>query len=116
MKIKKGDTVIVNTGKDKGKKSTVTRAMPKTGKVLVENVNAHTKFIKKGQGQAGQQVKIESPVDASKVTLVCPECKKTTRVGYNVPEKGNKYRVCKKCGESVEKVIAKSDKKKVTDK
>jgi large subunit ribosomal protein L24 len=112
MKIKKGDTVTVRTGKDAGKTSTVTRAIPTKGKLLVENVNVHTKFIKKGEGRPGQQVKIESPVPVAKVMLVCPVCKKATRVGYSITKDGVKNRVCKKCGESVEKAHSKSDKKK----
>lgn len=112
MKIKQGDKVIVIAGKDKGKQGEVRRTFSKFDKVTVEGVNLHTKFIKKGAGRPGQQVKIESPIHVSNIMLVDPSDNKPTRVGYKKNENGSKYRVSKKSGESVEKAISKSDKKK----
>lgn len=110
MKIKKGDTIIVRTGRDNGKTGEVIHSYPKKNKVVVENINIHTKFIKKGPNQPGQQVKIERPIGISKIQLICPSCKKQTRVGYNFTKEGTKYRVCKKCNESIEKAFTKTDK------
>lgn len=116
MKIKKDDLVKVTVGKDKGKTGEVRRTYPKTDKILIEGVNKHTKFIRKGEGRPGQQIQVESPILVSKVTLICPNCKKATRVGYKKTDKGAKYRICKKCNESVEKAVSKSDTKKNTAK
>ena len=99
MKIKTGDKVIVLSGKDKGKTGKVISADPKNGKVIVEGVSVATKHQKaKKQGQDGGIMKIETPMYVSKVQLVCPKCKKPTRVGHKVAEDGKKERLCKKCG------------------
>lgn len=83
MKIKKGDNVIVITGKDKGKTGLVTKTYPKLNKVIVENVNLKTKFAKKGNGRPGEQVKVEGKIDASNVMMIDSKTKKRTRVGYS---------------------------------
>ncbi len=101
MNVKKNDTVIVLSGKDKGKKGKVLEAMPKTGKVVVEGINVATCHVKpRSQDQLGGIVQREIPLYASKVQLVCPKCGKGTRVGAKV-ENGRKSRVCKKCGASI---------------
>ena len=103
FKIKKGDTVIVISGKDKGKTGKVLVADPKNNKVIVEGVNVATKHqAPKKQGDQGGIINREIPMYASKVMLVCPKCKKGVRVGYSVLEDGTKVRVCKKCGASIE--------------
>ena len=101
MNIKKNDTVIVLSGKDKGKTGKVISADPKNGKVIVEGVSVATKHQKaKKQGQDGGIMKIETPVYVSKVQLVCPKCNKGVRVGYKyVADK--KLRVCRKCGTEI---------------
>ncbi len=114
MKIKEGDKIVVIAGKDKGKKGEVKHTYGKMNKVVVEGVNLHTKFIKKGAGRPGQQVKIESPIHVSNVMLLDPTNDKPTRVGYKKNEGGAKYRVSKKSGEAVDKAISKADKKKTT--
>jgi len=114
MKIKKGDTVIVIAGKDKGKKGEVKQTYKEINKIIVDGINLHSKFIKKGSGRPGQQIKIESPIQISNVMLIDPNTNKPTRVGYKKNDSGSKYRVSKKSGESVEKAISKSDKKKKT--
>ena len=98
--VKTGDTVIVISGKDKGKKGQVMAVSPKEGKVIVENVNMVSKHIKpRRMGEAGGIVKAEGAMYASKVQIVCPRCKKPTRIGHKVNEDGTKNRICRKCGE-----------------
>lgn len=97
MKIHKGDTVIVITGKDKGKKGKVLKAYPADNAVVVEKVNIITKHQKRRGETAGQILKYEAPIDASNVMLVCPETGKPTRVGYRT-ENGAKVRIAKKSG------------------
>ena len=88
------------------------RVYKKTSRVTVEKVNVRTRHIKKTPNQAGQKVKYEAPFDASKVMLICPNCNKATRVGYSIPKKGKKFRICVKCNESVEQAVSKTEKKK----
>ncbi len=103
MHIRSNDTVVVITGKDKGKEGKVLVASPKTGKVVVEGVAIATKHQKpRQQGVPGGIVKQEAAIDVSNVMLVCPKCKKGVRVGHQVLENGKKVRVCKKCGTAFE--------------
>lgn len=104
MHIKKEDRVVVISGKDKGKKGKVLVAEPSNGKVVVEKVNMVTKHEKpKGQSKPGGIVHQEAPIYASKVMLVCSKCGKATRLGFKLLGNGNKVRVCKKCGETLDK-------------
>ena len=97
MKIKKGDTVLVISGKDKGRTAKILASFPKDGHILVEGINMRQKHIKpKKQGEVGQVVKVPAPIDSSDVKLVCPKCGKAVRIGYKVTE-DKKYRICKKC-------------------
>ena len=101
MNIKKGDTIVVLSGKDKGKKGKVLEAMPAAGKVVIEGINVATCHVKpKKQGDQGGIVSREIPMYASKVMLVCPKCGKATRPAYKVAD-GKKVRVCKKCGQEI---------------
>ena len=98
MNVKKGDTVIVLSGKDKGKQGKVLGTVPSQDKVVVENVNMATCHIKaRKQGEESGIVKREAAIYACKVQVVCPKCSKATRVAYKV-EDGKKSRVCKHCG------------------
>ena len=98
MNIKKDDKVIVLSGKDKGKQGKVLSADPKAMKVVVEGVNVATKHQKPmKQGQDGGIIKVETPIYACKVQVVCPKCNKGTRVAYKI-ENGEKSRICKHCG------------------
>ena len=102
MDIRKNDTVIVLSGKDKGKEGKIMNAMPKDGKVIVEGVNVakrHTKPRK--QGDPGGIIKKETPIYACKVMRVCPKCSKPTRAAYGTAKDGSKVRVCKKCGAEI---------------
>ena len=101
MNIKKNDTVIVLSGKDKGVKGKVLVAMPKDNKVVVENVNVATCHTKpRRQGETGGIVKRETPIRACKVALFCEKCGKGVRVGHKV-EGDKKVRVCRKCGAEI---------------
>ena len=103
MQIRTKDTVVVITGKDKGKEGKVLVAYPKTGKVVVENVAVATKHQKpRTVGAPGGIIKKEAAIDASNVMLVCPKCKKGVRVGYKTLDNGNKVRVCRKCGTAID--------------
>ena len=98
LKIKKNDTVVVLSGKDKGKQGKVQVVVPADRKVVVEGINVvtcHTKPRK--QGETGGIIKKEAAIYASKVQVVCPKCSKGTRVAYKV-EGDKKIRVCKHCG------------------
>ena len=98
MNVKKGDTVVVLSGKDKGKQGKVQRTIPKEEKVVVEGINMVTCHVKaRRQGEESSIVKREAPLYASKVQVVCPKCNKATRVGHKI-EGDKKVRVCKKCG------------------
>lgn len=97
MKIKKGDTVIMIKGKDRGRSGVVIKALPKQNKVIVEGLNLVKKHIKpKKVGEKGEIIEIPRAVYVSNVKLICPICKKPTRVGY-LKEGNKKKRLCKKC-------------------
>ena len=101
MRVKKGDTVQVLSGNDKGKKGEVLEVMPKTDSVVVKGVNVRKKHVKaRKQGEESGILSIECAVLASKVNVVCPKCGKATRIGYS-EEKGEKVRICKKCGAKI---------------
>lgn len=100
LKIKTGDTVIVLSGDDKGKKGKVIATSPKERKVIVEGVNVQKKHVKpRRQGETGGIVSVEGALYADKVAIVCDSCG-ATRVGYKI-EDGKKVRVCAKCGGSL---------------
>ena len=98
MNVKKGDTVVVLSGKDRGKQGKVLGTVPADGKVVVEGINMVTCHVKpRKQGEQGGIVKREAALAACKVQVVCPKFSKATRVSYKI-ENGKKTRVCKKCG------------------
>ena len=101
MKIKKGDTVEVLSGNDKGKKGEVLEVIPKKDKIIVKGINVRKKHMKpKKQGDQGGIIPVECAIYSSKVNVVCPKCKKGVKVGY-IFEKDEKVRVCKKCGTKI---------------
>ena len=109
--VKKGDKVLVITGKDKGKTADVLEVSPKTGKVLVDGVNVVTKHQKpKSQQDKGGIVKKSAPIQASNVMVICPVCNKATRVKHKEIE-GKNARACAKCGASLDKEFVKATKK-----
>jgi len=98
MKIRKGDTVKVLSGNDKGKTGEVLEVIPKTQRVIVKGVNIRKKHVKpRKQGEEGGIIPVECSIHSSKVNVVCPKCGKATRIGYDVSGDA-KVRVCKKCG------------------
>lgn len=100
--VKTGDTVVVLSGKERGKKGKVVAVSPKEGKVIVEGVNVVSRHIKpRKMGQEGGIVKAEGAMYACKVQVVCPHCGKPTRVAHKVNADGKKERVCKKCGQAL---------------
>ena len=106
MKIKKGDTVIVVAGRDRGRTGQVVAAYPDRGKVLVQGVNVVTKNKKVNyQGQRGAKeggiTHEEAPIDVSNVQLVDPDSKKAARAGYRIDEDGNKIRVVRPSGKDI---------------
>ncbi|MFZ1488455.1 MAG: 50S ribosomal protein L24 [Ilumatobacteraceae bacterium] len=100
MKIKKGDTVVVLAGKDKGRQGEVMTVLPKQGKVIVDGMNVAKKHQKaRGQNQQGGIIDRDMPIDVSNVMLVHKG--KPTRVGYRVNEDGSKDRIAKRTGEVI---------------
>ena len=101
MNIKKGDTVAVITGKDKGQTGKVITVLPKEGKVVVEKVNMVSRHVKaRKQGDESGIIQKEAPLYASKVMLFCPKCNRGVRSGRKV-EGDKKVRVCKRCGAQI---------------
>ncbi len=100
LRIKKEDTVVVLTGKEKNKRGRVIAIFPKTGRLLVERVNMIKKHMKPNQQyKQGGIIEMEASLESSNVMLVCPKCDKPSRVENQVFEDGKKHRVCKKCKE-----------------
>jgi large subunit ribosomal protein L24 len=106
QRIKKGDTVKVIAGKDKGFTGEVVRILNKDNRVIVNNINImkkHEKARQVGNQQIPAQIsEFEAPLDLSNVMLVCPKCGKATRVGYNIKDDGYKTRVCKQCNQDID--------------
>ena len=101
MKIKKGDNILVISGKDRGRSAKILKSFPKERKVLVEGVNLRQKHTRpKKQGEKGQIIKFGAPLDVSDVKFICPKCGKAVRIGYKI-NKDKKYRICKKCQSEV---------------
>lgn len=110
--VKKGDKVLVLSGKDKGKKGKVLQVKPNDMKVLVEGVNMVTKHMKpKGRYQQGGIMEQEAPINSSKVMYFCDKCSKPSKIGKKILDNGQKVRFCKKCNEVIDVIKeAKADK------
>ena len=103
MHVKKGDQILVLSGKDKGRKGKVMESFPTEGKVLVEGINIvkkHTKSKQRVQGGVQEQ---PAPIQSSNLMVICPACKAPTRVGQKELKDGSKVRACKKCDENIDK-------------
>lgn len=113
MNIKKGDTVLLLTGKDKGKQGTVSRALPQVDKVVVEGLNMVKKHVKpQGQTRQGGVIDKAMPIHVSNAMLICTECNKPTRVAHErrmIKEKERVVRVCKQCHKVIEDRAAKKE-------
>lgn len=100
--IRKGDTVKILSGKDRNKTGKVLAVETGTAKAIVEGRNMMVRHERaKKAGQKGQKVQFPSPINLSKLFLVCPHCGKSARVGYKIDDKGIKVRICKKCGKEI---------------
>jgi large subunit ribosomal protein L24 len=98
MKIRKGDRVVVLSGKDKGSEGVVMRAMPSVGKVVVEGVNIARRSTRATRAtMQGGIIDKDMPMPVSKVAIVCPKDGRT-RIGMRIDEDGTKHRICRKCG------------------
>lgn len=103
-KIQKGDKVEVIAGKDRGKRGKVLKVEPKTNRVVVEGVNILHRHMKPTQDMPqGGIIENEGPIHLSNVQVVCPRCDEKARVGIGQLDDGTKVRVCKKCGEDIDK-------------
>jgi len=103
MKIKKGDSVKVISGKDKGKKSKVLQILPAGRQVVVEDTNVFIKHLRpKRSREKGQKIRFNAPLNVSKVMLICPKCSRPTRVGYKILDNKKKMRLCRKCKELID--------------
>ena len=116
LNVRKGDNVIVLTGKDKGKTGKVLATSPKTGKVLVEGVNIATHHNKpRSATEQGGKKKVEAGIDVSNVQIICPSCNKNARVRHGEAN-GKAVRVCAKCGANLDEKKADKSKKKAEKK
>ncbi len=99
LKLKKGDTVLVIAGKDKGKKGKILQVWPVENRIMVEGINLRKKHRKpKKSGEKGQTVTLAGPINASNAKLICLKCHQPVRTSYQISGQG-KYRACKKCGQ-----------------
>ena len=97
MKIKKGDNILMVSGKDKGKTGKVLRAFPKLSKIMAEGINLRKKTIRpRREGEKGQIISQPFDFNVSNAKMICQKCGKATRVGYKI-ENNEKHRICKKC-------------------
>ncbi len=102
IKFKKSDIVKVISGKDRGKKGKVLQVLPREYKIVVEGVNMMAKNVRaKRQGEKGQVVRYNSPINTSNVMLFCPKCNKPVRAGYMITKEKKKVRICKKCKQTL---------------
>jgi large subunit ribosomal protein L24 len=100
MKLKKGDKVQIIKGKDRGRKGKIEKVFPKKNQVQIPGINVFKKHARpRGQTQGGI-IDIVKPVSVSKVALICPKCKKPSRVGYRLENKAKK-RICRRCQEAI---------------
>ena len=102
LNVKKGDTVVILSGKDKGKQGKIIQAMPKKAEVIVEDINKVKRHSKPSlKAPQGGIITKEMPLNVCKVQLICPACNKPTRVAHKIVD-GKNRRACKKCGEIIE--------------
>jgi len=106
MKLHTGDTVVIISGKDKGKTGTILRVLAGENRVVVTGVNIRTKHVKKTAQEAGRILKYEADLHASNVMIIDPKTKKRTRMASKVDAKGHKVRISTKSGEVIVKVAA----------
>jgi len=97
MKLKKGDQVIIIKGKDRKRKGKILKVLPENNKIVIEGLNLKKKHLRpRKEGEKGEIIEMPTPLSLFNVRLLCPRCKKPTRVSYIIRD-GKKYRLCKKC-------------------
>ena len=102
MGLKKGDTVAIIAGKERGKRGKVMRTIPTESRLVIEGLNMVKIFMRPSQqNPKGGIAQVEGKLHQSKVQLVCPRCSKPTRIGYQKLADGSKQRICKKCHEII---------------
>lgn len=102
-RIKKNDTVLVISGRERGKRGKVDHVLPKDNRLTIEGINIVKRHTKpRGLGQAGGIIEKEAPLNISNVMLVCTKCDKPVRVGFRFLDDGSKVRFCRKCGEVID--------------
>lgn len=101
MKVKKGDEIIITSGKDRGKRGKIEKLLPKSHKVFVPGLNLFKKHVKKkDEKNPGGIIEFSRPIPIGNIALICPKCNKLTRIGYEV--KGDKkQRICRKCDSNI---------------
>ncbi len=100
MKLKKGDKIQVMAGKDKGRTGEIEKVFPQKNQVLIPGINVYKKHMRSRGTTKGGIIDIVKPLAAPKVALICPKCKRPTRIGYRFEEK-NKVRICRHCQEKI---------------
>lgn len=106
MKFRAGDTVLVTSGKDKGKTSVISKVLPTKNKVVVSDVNLYVKHIKPMSGRAGERVRVERPLPVAKIAIINDKGQ-ADRIGYIVSKSGVKTRIFKKTGKAIEQKVDK---------
>ena len=101
MKLKRNDEIVVIRGKDKGKKGKIEKVMSRENKVLIPGLNIYKRHVKGQGGQKGGIYEIPRPYSFAKISLICPKCKKVTRVGFRIM-KDEKVRICRKCKKEID--------------
>ena len=102
MHIKTNDTVVVLSGRDRGKQGKVMSVDPKAGKAIVQGISVAKRHKKpRRKGEQGGIITMETPIYSCKLMRVCPKCSKPTKPAYTFDDKGEKSRVCKKCGAEI---------------
>jgi large subunit ribosomal protein L24 len=102
LKIRKGDTVVVNSGKEKGERGEVKQVLPKENRVVVEGINVRTRHARPTQNNQQGLYTFEAPIHVSNVTLVDPNSGQPTRIGYRFTDSGEKIRVAKASGKDID--------------
>jgi large subunit ribosomal protein L24 len=103
MRVKREDNVLVISGKDRGKKGKIRKALPKENRIIIEGVNMIKRHARaRGQARQAGIIEREAPIDASDVMLICNKCNKPARVGYRILDDGKKVRVCRICKEVID--------------
>ncbi len=101
MKLKKGDTVKVLIGKDRGKTGKIQKVFLKDNKILVSGINLFKKHLKPQGKKPGGIIDIQKPLLISKIALICPKCNQQTKIGFTLDKSGEKLKICRKCKQTI---------------